>query len=538
MNSKKAKPSRVYLVVVIVWLLLVAVVMSGVVAFDMQRAEKVFLDNVNTLYREVGERLRINESVLEGFAAMVSATSDLDRRRIRVYAQQMLNQYPHIHIFEIVEKVPRDQLDSFVESYRRTVHPDFEIKAFSYESDRQWEPAEDNPVYLPIIFMEPVPADTRSLLGLDLNSNESLVRALHKSVSKNQAAISIPFKMVDGELAYLINRPVLKPQIVDSTTISDEFFKDRFVMLVIRTETLLERETQAALGMRVLLYHPEFESTDPDGHLLFQQGPALGWLESSLFPYFSASRTIENASQPFELVVEQQLGWPVLSWGKLGLTLLLGMISFAVLRAYARFYHRNEVQRMEIADRLFYLANHDALTGLANRNLLNDRLNHAIAQTNRQHRQLAVLFLDLEAFKAVNDTYGHDAGDTILKCVAERLRACVRAGDTIARLGGDEFVLVLENIFHQQDVGRVVEKIKNGFEQSFSLNSHSVKLGVSIGMAIYPRDGNNFEALLNYADLSMYDDKRSREGARGSAGVEKLTLISGGAERDTGTIRN
>ena len=162
-----------------------------------------------------------------------------------------------------------------------------------------------------------------------------------------------------------------------------------------------------------------------------------------------------------------------------------------------------------MADRLFYLANHDVLTGLANRNLLTDRLSHAIAQTDRQHRQLAVLFLDLESFKAVNDTYGHDAGDSILKRVAERLRACVRAGDTIARLGGDEFVPILENIDHQEDVDHVVQKIKNGFEQYFRVKSHAIRIGVSVGMAIYPRDGKNLETLLSHADLTMYDDKRS-----------------------------
>jgi diguanylate cyclase (GGDEF)-like protein len=102
-----------------------------------------------------------------------------------------------------------------------------------------------------------------------------------------------------------------------------------------------------------------------------------------------------------------------------------------------------------------------------------------------------------------------------LKRVAERLRACVRAGDTIARLGGDEFVLILENIYEQEDVDHVVQKIKNGFEQYFSVKSHYIKIGVSIGMAIYPRDGKNLESLLNHADLTMYDDKRSRGSASG-----------------------
>jgi diguanylate cyclase (GGDEF)-like protein len=176
---------------------------------------------------------------------------------------------------------------------------------------------------------------------------------------------------------------------------------------------------------------------------------------------------------------------------------------------YARLYFRTEMERTEMTVKLFHLANHDALTGLANRNLLSDRLNHAITQAARQKGKLAVLFLDLVDFKDVNDTYGHDSGDGVLKRVAERLRACVRAGDTIARLGGDEFVLVLENITSQEDVDHIVEKIKAGFEQPFDVNSHSVVLGISIGTAIYPKDGTDMDALINHADSAMYQDKRS-----------------------------
>jgi len=178
---------------------------------------------------------------------------------------------------------------------------------------------------------------------------------------------------------------------------------------------------------------------------------------------------------------------------------------------YARLFYRNEMEHTETTARLFYLANHDVLTGLANRNLFTDRLGHAIAQANRQKKLLAVLFLDLEYFKEVNDSFGHDAGDGLLRRVAERLRACVRAGDTIARLGGDEFVVVLENIGDQKDVNHVVETIKNGFEQSFSVDSHSIKLGVSVGVAIYPQDAENIEALIRHADSMMYQDKRSNQ---------------------------
>jgi len=121
---------------------------------------------------------------------------------------------------------------------------------------------------------------------------------------------------------------------------------------------------------------------------------------------------------------------------------------------YAWLYFRTEMERAEMTDKLFHLANHDALTGLANRNLLNDRLGHAITQTARQKGQLAVLFLDLVDFKDINDTYGHDAGDGVLKRVAERSRACVRAGDTIA---GDQALPELwrtESVDHHDSVIR------------------------------------------------------------------------------------
>ena len=180
------------------------------------------------------------------------------------------------------------------------------------------------------------------------------------------------------------------------------------------------------------------------------------------------------------------------------------------MMVYARLYYCNEMERTETTARLFHLANHDALTGLANRNLLSDRLSHAISQVARQKGKLAVLFLDLDGFKDVNDRYGHDAGDGVLKCTAERLRACVRMGDSIARLGGDEFVLVLENITCQNDIDFVVEKIKMGFEQVFEVNSYSIKLGISIGAAIYPEHGTDMNTLIKHADSSMYEDKQSR----------------------------
>ena len=317
--------------------------------------------------------------------------------------------------------------------------------------------------------------------------------------------------LVQGHLAYLLQRPIPEPENGGVSSFSRSGAQGGFVELVIRADTLLDRANHVLPGMRELLYHPSFASSDPKGYLHLHEASEAGWLASRLFQRLSLNRVLDSESQPFVLLIEQQLGWGIISWGKLGLALLIAIITFVIMVVYARLYFRNETERTEMTAQLSHLANHDALTGLANRNLLSDRLNHAISQTVRQEGKLAVLFLDLEGFKPVNDTYGHDAGDGVLRRAADRLRACVRAGDTIARLGGDEFVLVLENIAGDGDVNHVVEKIKMGFEQTFDVDSHSIKLGISVGTAIYPRDGADMDTLISYADASMYEDKRSGE---------------------------
>ena len=318
-----------------------------------------------------------------------------------------------------------------------------------------------------------------------------------------------PFTLVQGHLAYLLQKPIPLPENRELSSVRNSGAQGGFVELVILADTLLDRTVHTLPGMRELLYNPSSSNTAPNGYLHLHEATEASWLESRIFPHLSMSSSLDSKSQPFVLRIEQQLGWSLISWGKLGLTLLIAFITFGFMVAYARLYFRSEMQRAEMTVRLFHLANHDALTGLANRNLLSDRLNHAISQTARQKGKLAVLFLDLEKFKDVNDTYGHDAGDDVLRCVAERLQTCVRTGDSIARLGGDEFVLVLENITSQEDVDHVMEKIKLDFEQIFEVNSHSIRLGISIGSAIYPEDGTDMDTLINHADSSMFEDKRS-----------------------------
>jgi len=157
--------------------------------------------------------------------------------------------------------------------------------------------------------------------------------------------------------------------------------------------------------------------------------------------------------------------------------------------------------------RIEYLANHDALTDLPNRNLLSDRITQSIAHANRAGQHMAVMFLDLDRFKFVNDNFGHPAGDDLLKAVAARLRTATREEDTVARIGGDEFVIMLPAFSAPNDTDTAVRRVLDAFSSPFLVGDHALHVTTSIGVSIYPEDGGNSETLLKTADAALYSAK-------------------------------
>ncbi|KAF0190821.1 MAG: diguanylate cyclase [Gammaproteobacteria bacterium] len=203
---------------------------------------------------------------------------------------------------------------------------------------------------------------------------------------------------------------------------------------------------------------------------------------------------------------------------------------FDLIEARTRIHNMLEVRLLykqleHYGRELESLALHDALTGLPNRRLLNDRLSSAIAHARRNKRTMAVMYLDLDGFKEINDTMGHNAGDTLLSMVAARLVAAVRQEDTVARLGGDEFVIVLWELNHADDVAKLVSKVIQAVSQPYRIQDHGVVMTVSVGIGIYPTHGEEVETLMKSADLALYEAKRTgKNDYRIAARTDRLAM--------------
>jgi diguanylate cyclase (GGDEF)-like protein len=190
-------------------------------------------------------------------------------------------------------------------------------------------------------------------------------------------------------------------------------------------------------------------------------------------------------------------------------------------------------EKTKADERIEYLASHDGLTRLPNREMFNELLRHAIEVAARHQRQFALLFIDLDRFKVINDSLGHDAGDRLLVQVADRLRGCLRSSDVVARLGGDEFVVLLEEIKERGDVERVAADVLAALGQPMQLSGHECHTTASIGIAMYPSDGSDAQELTKNADMAMYLAKE--DGKNGfrffsraikAQSIERLTLES------------
>lgn len=240
----------------------------------------------------------------------------------------------------------------------------------------------------------------------------------------------------------------------------------------------------------------------------FDAAELIGKTDVDLFGESFGQRTIledlrimESGEPIIGLVEGRPLGRSQVNW-TLTTKVPLRDASGAVVGLLGITREINELKRTEL--NLQHLATHDPLTGLPNRYLLTDRLSQTLAHYERTHTVFAVLFIDVDDFKAINDQRGHEFGDLVLQALSSTLVATVRGSDTVSRIGGDEFVIILETLGRREDASQVADKILRSVAKPFTLKRHKVKITVTIGIGVHPDNGVDAEILLRAADYAMY----------------------------------
>ncbi len=221
-----------------------------------------------------------------------------------------------------------------------------------------------------------------------------------------------------------------------------------------------------------------------------------------------------GAEEPAGVLALAQDYAPITQAGRRGLVPVIGVLLLVLITLYVSLFPllRQVTRRLRgQVEQIEKLALYDALTGLANRRLFGDRLEQAFLHAQRHETGFALMLLDLDRFKEVNDTLGHQTGDAVLEHLAMRLREVARASDTVARLGGDEFALVLEGAQDSADALYVAERIRRALDEPFVVDGMTLQLGSSIGIVIFPRHGDDAEQLLKRADIALYASKDSHQ---------------------------
>jgi diguanylate cyclase (GGDEF)-like protein len=509
-----APPSSVvlrptYSVMLLAWLLLPTTVVVFLMTLGIERARHEFDDHVGQIYAQLAARLRSNESVLNGFASFLAVAGNSERDAISHYAMPILEQNPHIYALEVVDEVDAGKVGVFLHQMRAAGYPAIAIRTFDYTGTRSWQPVTRSDHYYPVSIIVSLHEGLDDLLGMDVSQVPLFSKPLHMSLQKEGPFASEPFVLYQGSKGYAMFRSV-EPVTMDGSKPPSLCL----AMLVVRVRDLLPAASLPQEYNFHVTIAARNNGADSRMTLLDLPSQPEGWLVTRLLPSLNYTKDIEGSTPRVSLTVERRLKWedinlPLVTWVIAG-----AAITFALLQLYARAHRRSEMRRLELEELLHYRAHHDELTGLPNRSLIIDRIEQGMRNAQREGRPMALLFLDLDGFKPVNDRFGHDVGDLLLTAVGQRLCACTRAGDVVARLGGDEFAVLIESASGLDDGDSVAQRLDEAFAQPFSIKGQELRLGASVGRASFPGDADSAEGLLQLADRTMFEAKRNHATSR------------------------
>lgn len=504
-------------------LLIFSLVVTYNLSMQARRISEIYMqDEFASRVRELNslilQRMQVYEQVLRGALGLFAASGKVTHDSFREYvsALKLGENSPGIEGVGYAMLIPPEQKESHIRAMRKSGFPDYEIR-----------PGGERELYTSIIYIEPFSGRNLRAFGFDMYSEERRRAAMAHARDINKAVISRKTKLIqesgiDVQAGFLMYLPVYLKGKPHDTVLERRKNLVGWVYAPFRMNDLMRGiEGVRAGDLDIEIYDGDEIS---DAALMFDSN----WNVSAVrqISKFQQVEPLKVAEHQWQIAVaalpsfeekNQNDRAALILRGGVGISFLLSLLVWVFLDDRAR--------AIQAAYQAMQLALYDALTGLPNRKLITERLTHAIARAKRNHAHLALLFIDLDKFKPVNDEYGHAIGDLLLKDVARRLQGCMRESDTVARLGGDEFVALLTEVSEKHNAEIAATKVLHALTQPFNIAGHHIEIAASIGVAIYPEHGEDQNMLLKSADMAMYDAKNSgRSMVRFAPGLKQSKL--------------
>jgi diguanylate cyclase (GGDEF)-like protein len=502
----KLRTLRLLTAVLTLWLSIIAFAGYLLMSMEIRQIKVTFDENVGDFVSAVRHKLDTNEAVIAGFASFLQAVERNGTDATTRYASSIVSAYPHIYMLEVARKLDMEDQSGFVNTLRRRWRADFSVKEFQALQGTDTRHGQPQKFVWPIVFMYPSLPEAQAIYGVRLETVDYVSNVLPLANGNTRPIATPVFNMYEGGSAYILFQEIIRPQSSANSGL-DFFGNTMFGLLLIKTGALWPKTT--TFNDKKTSIEGFLESHDNARHLLFkQEAVATNWADQFFLPTFSRQIKIESASQPTVISFHHQLQWSeLLHWEVTSLLLLLIALMFLVSWLMLRHYKqicRNAIEH----ERSIYLATHDLLTNLPNRFLFKDRFEQVLQLSRRNGNPFALVLLDLDNFKNINDQHGHQAGDEVLRTCAERMALELRASDTVARHGGDEFIILLGNVLNAEDACVVVEKIRASITKPIETSVGPANVSCSIGVALYPVHGEELDSLSALADQAMYLSKK------------------------------
>lgn len=495
MKNKFARLHILYLLLIISTACFLCGMVVLYIHLSLRGIDDEFKADASAARTYIRDQLTQNETVLIGLGTFLKGRDNLDLAALDAYATVMMQRFSHIAMFQIAQHIDSQSAQAYQDIMREQGIAAPVISQFGGN-----QLALSLPVIagtLPVIFVSP--ESSKAVLGLDLSSidfiRQSLPSMLHSEIS-----ISEPIELFEGDKALVMM------QSMPVTTHRREAYVS---LLVVKQHMLFPRQyIDKKWGLSI--------TAKPPTGGKFVMGEVISQNDQRPNTYFFRKVVVAEDIQFAHYIINVQLSknvsWLDINLWKLGFLILLALIILAAMGVVYAAHLSSEVRRARHQKTLFKQANYDSLTKLPNRFYFEDTAQRILLNAERHTVGVLLLFVDLNGFKTINDSFGHDAGDNVLIAVARALKTVLRQSDLAARLGGDEFVICIEDIKDLTDVLNMIEKIRHVLDALQVEGVPTDNISASVGFAYSLQHGYDLQKLLKIADNSMYGEKNYHYG--------------------------